>query len=411
MIPEDWDAVRVGDMFTFKNGLNKAKQFFGRGTPIVNYMDVFGRPVLRTESLDGRVTLSSRELSAYEVRRGDVFFTRTSETVQEIGVAAVMLDEPAHTVYSGFVLRARPTTDDLDDLFKAYCFSPHYFRRQVMARATYTTRALTNGRSLSSSFLALPPKAEQRAIAAALNDVDALLDGLGRLIAKKRELKQAVVQQLLTGKTRLLGFDGEWEVRRLGDHVKFLRNGVNSRAELLPEGNVRYLHYGDIHGCAHAFITPQGLPALPEVKASRLDRLEDGDVIFADASEDLSGICKSVELRGAADCKVVSGLHTIAARFDKSVLADGFKGLLQFCPAFSSHLRRLAAGTKVYSTNRAHIASVVMRLPSVGEQTAIAAVLSDMDAELSALELRRDKAGAFRQAMMQVLLSGRVRLV
>ena len=72
---------------------------------------------------------------------------------------------------------------------------------------------------------------EQRAIATALSDVDALLDGLDRLIAKKRDLKQAAMQQLLTGETRLPGFEGEWEVKRLGDHVTFLRNGVNARAE------------------------------------------------------------------------------------------------------------------------------------------------------------------------------------
>jgi type I restriction enzyme S subunit len=139
--------------------------------------------------------------------------------------------------------------------------------------------------------------------------------------------------------------------------------------------------------------------------------LRDGDVIFADASEDIAGVCKSVELRGAGDTEVVSGLHTIAARFDKTLLADGFKGFLQHCPSFAAHLRRLAAGTKVYATNRTHIASVEMRLPSVAEQTAIAAVLSDIDAELAALEARRNKTRALKQGMMQELLTGRTRLV
>ena len=107
----------------------------------------------------------------------------------------------------------------------------------------------------------------------------------------------------------------------------------------------------------------------------------------------------------------MSGLHTIAARFDKSVLADGFKGFLQYCPSFATHLRRLAAGTKVYATNRAHIASVEMMLPSITEQTAIATVLSDMDANLAALEARRTKTRDLKQAMMQELLTGRTRLV
>jgi type I restriction enzyme S subunit len=106
----------------------------------------------------------------------------------------------------------------------------------------------------------------------------------------------------------------------------------------------------------------------------------------------------------------VAGLHTIAARFEKSVLADGFKAYLQFCPAFRDHLRRLAAGTKVYATNRTHITSVEIQLPRIDEQTAIATVLSDMDAEIAALERRRDKTRAIKQGMMQQLLTGQTRL-
>lgn len=276
---------------------------------------------------------------------------------------------------------------------------------------TGTAQPKLNKQVCSGIPVLCPPLPEQRAIAAALSDVDALLGGLDRLIAKKRDLKQAAMQQLLTGQTRLPGFHGEWEVKRLGDHVTFLRNGVNSRAELLLEGRVKYLHYGDIHASTDSFLSPDTLPSLPDTKAARLDRLRDGDVIFADASEDIAGVCKSVELRGARETEVVSGLHTIAARFDKTVLADGFKGFLQHCPSFAAHLRRLAAGTKVYATNRAHIASVEMRLPSVAEQAAIATVLSDMDAELSALEARCDKTRALKQAMMQELLTGRTRLV
>jgi type I restriction enzyme S subunit len=256
-----------------------------------------------------------------------------------------------------------------------------------------------------------PTEREQRAIVAALSDVDALVEGLTRLIAKKRDLKQAAMEQLLTGQTRLPGFHGEWEVKRLGDHVTFLRNGVNARAELTEEGPVKYLHYGDVHACKGTTLVPDALPSLPSTKASSLDRLEDGDLILADASEDLAGVCKSVEIRGVGTGEVVSGLHTIAARFEKDVLADGFKAYLQFCPPFAGHLRRLAAGTKVYATNRAHVASVEMPLPAVDEQTAIAAVLSDMDAELSALEARLEKTRALKQAMMQELLTGRTRLV
>jgi type I restriction enzyme S subunit len=310
-------------------------------------------------------------------------------------------------IHDGFVVFDQPRVDQ-SFLYHVLCSFEHTWSRSGQ---TGSQMNLNTG-LIKSRPIALPPSmAEQRAIADALSDVDALLAGLDRLIAKKRDLKQAAMQQLLTGQTRLPGFHGEWAVKRLGDHVTFLKNGVNSRAELAAEGQVKYLHYGDIHASNDSFLSPQTLPSLPDVKAARLDRLRDGDVIFADASEDIAGVCKSVELRGTRNTEVVAGLHTIAARFDKNVLADGFKGFLQYCPSFATHLRRLAAGTKVYATNRAHIASVGIALPSVAEQAAIAAVLADMDTELAALEARRDKTRALKQGMMQELLTGRTRLV
>ncbi len=222
VIPEEWDSLTLGELFTFKNGLNKGKVFFGYGTPIVNYMDVYETSSLYAHELKGRVNVTKPEIKAFEVKKGDVFFTRTSETIDEVGIASVMLDEPIDTVFSGFILRARPHENRLDDQYKKYCFASHAVRSQIISTSTYTTRALTNGRVLSGVSIACPPLPEQRAIAAALSDVDALLAKLDQLIAKKRDLKQATMQQLLTGQTRLPGFSGEWDVRRLGDVVRYL---------------------------------------------------------------------------------------------------------------------------------------------------------------------------------------------
>ncbi len=204
----------------------------------------------------------------------------------------------------------------------------------------------------------------------------------------------------------------EWEVRRLGDHLRFLRHGTNSRSELTADGAVQYLHYGDIHTHASAYLDldVSSMPCLPIERARSLDLLDDGDLVFVDASEDIEGVGKSVEIKGLRDRHVVSGLHTIAIRFNRSVLADDFKAYLQYCPEFLRHLRRLAAGTKVYATNRAHIASAELRLPPVPEQRAIAAVLADVDELIGSLEALIAKKRAIKQAAMQELLTGRTRL-
>jgi len=122
-----------------------------------------------------------------------------------------------HVVFGGFVIRGRPTNDGLDPMFSGYALRAQGIRSQVIPMGQGAVRANIGQQNLSRVLVALPRLPEQRAIAAALSDVDALLGGLDRLIAKKRDLKQAAMQQLLTGQTRLPGFKGEWEVNRLGE--------------------------------------------------------------------------------------------------------------------------------------------------------------------------------------------------
>lgn len=200
----EWGRATLGELFAFKNGLNKAKHFFGFGTPIVNYMDVFSNGKIWCTRLAGRVSLSKQELSNFDVRKGDVLFTRTSETPEEVGLAAVVGDEPNETVFSGFLLRGRPRSQVLCDEFKAYCFRSSFVRSQIVSKASYTTRALTNGRLLSGVVLPVPPLAEQAAIAAALSDMDTEILALQTRRDKARALKQAMMQELLTGRIRLI---------------------------------------------------------------------------------------------------------------------------------------------------------------------------------------------------------------
>jgi type I restriction enzyme S subunit len=354
------------------------------------------------------VRMSPSDIQRFRLREGDLLVCEGGE----IGRAAIWVGKIPECYYQKALHRLRQTRG-----YHAYLMQSFF---QLWAAMGYLSNYVTQTSiahlpkdKLETVPLLRPPATEQRAIAEALSDVDGLLGALDALIAKKRAIKQAAMQQLLTGKTRLPGFSGEWETRRLGRHVTFLRHGTHSRADLTADGSVRYLHYGDIHTSTEVFLNPQetSMPRLPAHRAAGLDRLEDGDLVLVDASEDLEGIGSSIELTGTGGVEVVSGLHTIAARFDKSVLADGFKAYLQFCPALQQHLKRLAAGTKVYATNREHLASVEVSLPYTDEQTAIATVLSDMDAEIAALEARRHKTRAIKQGMMQQLLTGRVRLV
>ena len=404
VIPEQWEVVPIGELFTFKNGLNKAKKFFGHGTPIVNYMDVYGRPALRLEHIGGRVDVSVKELSAYSVRKGDVFFTRTSETVEEIGTASVMLDNPESAVYSGFVLRARPTNGSLADAFKAYCFSPRYLRQQITALASYTTRALTNGRSLSAALLARPPLPEQRAIATALSDVDALLGGLDRLIAKKRDLKQAAMQQLLTGQTRLPGFHGEWEVKALRDSVSTpITDGPHLTPKFLAEG-VPFLSVNNLVNNRLDLRSLRFVSREDHLEFSKKCTPRRGDILFGKAA--------SVGMVALIDTDMELNIWSPLALIRVGHLASE---IFVFYALQTSHIHRqiklLTNSSSQGNIGMSDIGLLEVPFPKRDEQTAIAAVLSDMDAELSALVARRDKTRDLKQAMMQELLTGKTRLI
>ena len=396
-LPNTWEAVLLGDLFVFKNGLNKAKRFFGSGTPIVNYMDVFKRPGLRPSDLSGRVNLTPEEIRNFKVQKGDVFFTRTSETVEDIGVASVMLYEPHDTVFSGFVLRARSRDRRLNDHYKQYCFAHKVVRSQIISNATYTTRALTNGRMLSTVWIAVPPIPEQHAIAEALSDVDRLINALDALIAKKQAIKQATMQQLLTGRTRLPGFRGEWETKRVSEFGDIITGATPStKVNAFWDGPYPWITPTDITSerdmsVSERMITQEGLNAIRTLPPNTV-------LVTCIAS-----IGKNAILRTTGSCN--QQINAVTPRDAHSV------EFLYYLFEFNSDFLLANAGiTATNIVSKSAFSNLVFKVPLLDEQIAIAAVLSDMDAEIAALEQRRDKTRAIKQGVMQQLLTGRVRL-
>ena len=265
--------------------------------------------------------------------------------------------------------------------------------------------------------IALPSSGiEQRAIAEALSDVDGLLGGLDRLIAKKRDLKQATLQQLLTGQTRLPGYRAEWPVKTFGQLFTFSGGHSASRDQLSTHGHC-YLHYGDIHTSDRTVVDVSAdyadIPKLdvPLSRVSPSALLDDGDVVFVDASEDDEGTSKHVVVVNRERRPFISGLHTIVAKPKADDLAHAYCRYCFQTQAIKDQFKFYAVGTKVSGISKGNIPKLTIPLPPKPEQTAIAEVLMAMDAELAALERRREKTRALKQAMMQELLTGRIRLV
>ena len=271
----------------------------GTGALYVTVQDLYDGTSIRTSRL-GRIKVTLAELERKSLTVGDIVFGKSSVKRDGIGYPSQFWGCAEPVVYSGFTYRARARQGTTDPTFLFYALRADETRRWIIDNSQ--SSALTNiNQTIADAIpIRLPQTlSEQRAIATALSDVDALLGGLDRLIAKKRDLKQAAMQQLLTGQTRLPGFHGEWEVKTLGDLFNFSGGYSASRSQLSTEGHC-YLHYGDIHGatktCVDASADYQDIPKfnIPLKRVSPGSLLKDGDVVFVDASEDDEGTSKYV---------------------------------------------------------------------------------------------------------------------
>lgn len=273
-----------------------------------------------------------------------------------------------------------------------------------------TAQPKLNKQTCSGIFIAIPPtKAEQEAIAAALSDVDALIAALDRLIAKKRDIKQAAMQELLTGKRRLPGFSGEWVMKRLGDSsILKARIGWQglTTAEYLDSGDY-YLVTGTEFKDAYIDWSSCHFVDESRYKQDKNIQLKEHDVLVTkDGTIGKVALISSLPKPATLN----SGVFVIRP-IDNAFHPDFFYYLL--CSnSFIEFLVQLSAGSTINHLYQKDFVSFTYKTPAtIGEQIAIAAILSDMDAEIAALEARRDKTRALKQGMMQELLTGRIRLV
>ncbi len=252
-------------------------------------------------------------------------------------------------------------------------------------------------------LLPVPPESEQRAIAEALSDVDGLLGALEALIAKKRAVKQAAMQQLLTGRTRLPGFSGEWETKRIGDILDV--NPENLPIGTNPDFPFNYISLEQVDAGRLLGYSEVRFRTAPS-RARRV--LRHGDVLMSTVRPGLMAHLMYREEIPDAVCS--TGFAVLRAKPHLS--APGFLFAHLLGHAVNKQIEKTLAGSNYPAINGHDVKLLEIPCPpQIQEQYAIATVLSDMDTDITALEQRRDKTRAIKQGMMQQLLTGRIRLV
>lgn len=395
-------SVTLGDLFEFSNGLNTDKSAYGSGTPFANVLEVITHEELDESKIPGRVNVDRAVQNRYSVRHGDVLFNRTSETQGEVGLASTYIGERS-VVFGGFVLRGQPKGDVLDIDYSKWALRAPQVRRQIVSRGQGGIRANIGQRDLATVEIEIPSKSEQKAIAAALDDASALISSIERLIAKKRYVKQGLMQELLTGRSRLPGFSGAWRARAIGEFAQVKAGGTPSTAvRRYWGGQVRWMSSGEIHRKriteVDGRITDDGL------RESAAQLLPVGTVLMALAGQGKTrGTVALSEVELATNQSIAgilpSGTHdpeflyyNLDTRYDElrgESAGDGGRGGL----------------------NLTIINKLRVLMPGIDEQRAVSGVLHDVDAEIAALGRRLVSARNVKYGMMQELLSGRTRLV
>ncbi len=257
--------------------------------------------------------------------------------------------------------------------------------------------------TLTEMEVVLPSSSEeQRAIAMALSDVDALLGALDRLIAKKRDLKQAAMQQLLTGQTRLPGFHGEWVVKRLGDVVD--TDPENLGSDTKPDFTFNYIALEDVD---RGFLRSHSEQLFANAPSRARRKLRDDDVLVSTVRPNLQSHLLFRAEAGSWVCS--TGFCVVRCR--EGVTHPGYVFCHLFAICVNRQIEALLTGSNYPAINSGDVPALEIPFPSLPEQTAIAAVLTEMDAELALLEQRQAKTRALKQGMMQELLTGRTRLL
>jgi len=387
VIPEDWDSrnfAEVGKVIDGDRGINYPSrvEFLDSGYCLfLNAKNVtkrgfnFSECMFITQSKD-------RLLNKGKLVRGDVVLT-TRGTVGNVAFFDDFVPFENIRINSGMVV----LRNEGSNLVTAYLYKvlqSRLVQDQVDRFVFGSAQPQLTVRLIQSFQIPLPPLPEQRAIVAVLSDVDALITALDKLIAKKRAIKTAAMQQLLTGKTRLPGFSGEWEVKRLGD-VSEIKTGKKNNEDKVEDG-------------AYPFF----------VRSQTVLRINtysfDGEAVLVPGEGGIGSI-----------------FHYVNGRFDyhqrvykiSDFTSQACGKFIYFCMLqnFNRQATRNSVKATVDSLRLPTFQEFEFLAPSFDEQQAIAAILSDMDAEIAALERRRDKTRALKQGMMQELLTGKIRLI
>ena len=401
-----WIEKHLDELFDFSGGLSASRADLStKGYPYLHYGDIHGSTktfvdVCADRSIPRLDVDLNKVSNASLLNDGDIVFVDASEDDEGASRHIVVRNANNLPFISGLhTIVAKAKTDELDNKFREYCFQTALIKSQFKFYAVGTKVTGISKTNIGKIILSYPKdKSEQRRIAAVLSDTDALIAAMEKLIAKKRAIKQGAMQELLTGKRRLSGFSEKWQEKKVSDFGVVVTGATPSTSVAeYWNGNIPWVTPTDISVAKDIFttermITECGLSAIRELPTNTL-------LITCIASIGKNTILKSI---GASNQQI----NAIIPKANYNV--DFLYYLFEIN---KSYLLGKAGQTATNIISKQDFSKFIFTVPcSLPEQTAIASILSDMDAEIDALTKKLSKIKQIKQGMMSELLTGRIRL-
>ena len=398
VIPEDWEVKQIREIAKVKGGkrLPLGKSLVDTVTP---------HPYIRVTDMHlGSVNLANiryvpedayPSIKNYRISSDDIF-------VSVAGTLGIVGKVPKEIDGANLTENADKITEiQCDRDYLLCCLIDERIQNGIVAQQTQGAQPKLALNRIEGFVIPLPPLPEQRAIAAALSDTDALLSSLDRLLAKKRDIKQAVMQQLLMGKQRLPGFSGEWEMMRLGDIASMGSGGT-------PPSKIASYYGGNLPWVSVADMTSSGKYVCETERNLTMQGLQNSSAKLFPTGTILYAMYASIGECSIATAEVCTSQAILGIRVGDKILGDYLYFYLLYKKAQVKEMGQQGTQSNI---NKGMVENLKIPLPSIKEQSSISAVLTDMDAEVATLQHRRDKTRAVKQGMMQELLTGRTRLV
>ena len=410
LLPEDWEVVKLGEIFRFISNNTFSRDFLCEDGEIKNihYGDVLIKYGSTLDVSQSDIpTINSELLPSYQPKcfaeDGDIIIADTAED-ETVCKATELWNIGGKQVVAGLhTMWCRPAQNTFAIRFLGYFMNTSLYHNQVLPLIQGIKVSSVSKSAIQGTWLCIPPIEEQRRIASALTSIDNLIDSLDRLIAKKRAIKQGVMQQLLSGKKRLKGFTEPWKIYKIDDLFDIGNGYTPSKANSAywTNGTIPWFRMEDIRANGRILkdsiqhiteeaVKNSGLFPANSIILSTTATIGEHALLIADslANQQFSFLIRKLNRCSDIDIMFFFYYCFILGEWCRANINDG--GLM--------------------AVNMTDLKNYTFSAPSLPEQQAIASVLTSMDNELSALEAKRKKYEQIKQGMMQQLLTGRIRL-